>query len=230
MTQDKFLQSSKEIIHKLLTFLDFRHQQDIIVFSHLRWDFVFQRPQYIVSKLAKQNRILFVEEPIPFLPFDRGTSSLFRPQKNITVLQPKIAVEHIKQDLPLLIAKQIREQHIQNPILWFFSPVFRDLVAMLNHSLVVYDYREQDSIDYPISAEYLLTAADIVFSNEREYFEKKKNISANLYYLSNASVFSEKIEVRLQRIMQAVIAAKHQPTLYTKPFYQPLVPQLTFGK
>src|SRR5690606_36883566 len=35
----------------------------LIVLSHLRWDFVFQRPQHLMSRLADHYRVYFVEEP-----------------------------------------------------------------------------------------------------------------------------------------------------------------------
>ena len=35
----------------------------IVVFSHLRWGFVWQRPQQFLSRFAKKHPILFVEEP-----------------------------------------------------------------------------------------------------------------------------------------------------------------------
>ena len=37
---------------------------DLIVFSHLRWDFVYQRPQHVITRLARRWRVLFVEEPL----------------------------------------------------------------------------------------------------------------------------------------------------------------------
>ncbi|WP_407305650.1 glycosyltransferase [Acinetobacter sp.] len=36
----------------------------LIVFSHLRWNFVFQRPQHLLTRLSKYYNILFVEEPV----------------------------------------------------------------------------------------------------------------------------------------------------------------------
>ena len=36
----------------------------IIVFSHLRWNFVYQRPQHLLSRLAKNYQIIFMEEPV----------------------------------------------------------------------------------------------------------------------------------------------------------------------
>src|SRR5436305_14914240 len=37
---------------------------DLICLSHLRWDFVYQRPQHLLSRAAKDRRVFFVEEPI----------------------------------------------------------------------------------------------------------------------------------------------------------------------
>ena len=36
----------------------------LIAFSHLRWDFVWQRPQHVLSRLAKEIPVLYVEEPV----------------------------------------------------------------------------------------------------------------------------------------------------------------------
>src|SRR5215213_7626920 len=36
----------------------------IVTFSHLRWDFVYQRPQQLLSRLSKTRPVLFIEEPI----------------------------------------------------------------------------------------------------------------------------------------------------------------------
>ncbi len=40
------------------------HHYDMIVFCHLRWDFVFQRPQHLITRLSHDYRILVVEEPV----------------------------------------------------------------------------------------------------------------------------------------------------------------------
>ena len=37
---------------------------DLVCFSHLRWDFVFQRPQHLLTRLAKRYRVFFFEEPV----------------------------------------------------------------------------------------------------------------------------------------------------------------------
>ena len=36
----------------------------LVAFSHLRWDFVWQRPQQVLSRLAHEIPVLYVEEPV----------------------------------------------------------------------------------------------------------------------------------------------------------------------
>src|SRR3712207_4690792 len=36
----------------------------LVCFSHLRWDFVWQRPQHLLSRAAKHYRVIVVEEPV----------------------------------------------------------------------------------------------------------------------------------------------------------------------
>src|SRR5213082_1391183 len=40
------------------------NQPDLLCLSHLRWNFVFQRPQHLMSRFAGERRVFFVEEPI----------------------------------------------------------------------------------------------------------------------------------------------------------------------
>src|SRR4051812_18411656 len=47
-------------------------QYDLVCLSHLRWDFVHQRPQHLLSRCAKARRVFFVEEPM----FDDGPARL----------------------------------------------------------------------------------------------------------------------------------------------------------
>src|ERR1043166_2378800 len=63
-----------------------RNPLAIIVHSHLRWDFVWQRPQQILSRLAAHHPILFAEEPI----WAEGETRLniSEPQANIVRVVP----------------------------------------------------------------------------------------------------------------------------------------------
>src|SRR5687767_6381378 len=59
-----------------------------VTFSHLRWEFVVQRPQHIMTRLAKTHPLLFIEEPVT-PPEGNGAEFIVKhPQPNITVLVP----------------------------------------------------------------------------------------------------------------------------------------------
>ena len=56
---------------------------DVVCFSHLRWDFVYQRPQHLMSRFARGSRVFFIEEPIHDAAEDRidvinSESSVYR--------------------------------------------------------------------------------------------------------------------------------------------------------
>jgi UDP-galactopyranose mutase len=63
---------------------------DLVCLSHLRWDFVYQRPQHLLNRCAEQRQVFFVEEPI----FVEGATCLDVSQRQnqlyvITLLLPK---------------------------------------------------------------------------------------------------------------------------------------------
>ncbi|MCW2548800.1 MAG: UDP-galactopyranose mutase, partial [Mycobacterium sp.] len=77
--------------------------QTIVVFCHLRWDFVYQRPQQLMSRLAEHYRILFVEEPV----FDEGEPFMEQssPAPNVTGCRahtPVLAGGFHDNQIPLL--------------------------------------------------------------------------------------------------------------------------------
>ena len=63
----------------------------IVVHSHLRWSFVWQRPQPTHSRLARRHPVLFVEEPVP-APDGVAHLALSAPWPGVTVAQPALPV------------------------------------------------------------------------------------------------------------------------------------------
>src|SRR4051794_9718362 len=99
--------------------------EDVICLSHLRWGFVFQRPNHLMSRYAKDRRVFFVEEPV----FDAAS-----PPVDVTVAQDgvHVVVPHVpggpppdvveRQQRDLLEALLERE-HVREPLLWFYTPM-----------------------------------------------------------------------------------------------------------
>jgi glycosyltransferase involved in cell wall biosynthesis len=155
---------------------------DLVCFSHLRWDFVFQRPQHLLSRFAKKQRVFFIEEPVFF-----DGESHFRVEKrenNLHVVQPHIQEgtegykvdEILKEELDRLI-----ENHkIQDFVAWYYTPM---MLAWSNHiktATVVYDCMDELSAFKNAPQELrdreaeLMSTADLVFTGGQSLYEAKR--------------------------------------------------------
>ena len=116
----------------------------LIVFSHLRWDFVFQRPQHVMTHLAAQGfRVLFVEEPrsgnaTPFL-------ERYSRARHIEVLRPRTTVDAQGFDdaqfdeLGDLLLEYLDDFGIDDYFVWFYTPLPMPLLRVLEPRAVIYD-------------------------------------------------------------------------------------------
>src|SRR5438046_3057887 len=105
---------------------------DLVVASHLRWNFVWQRPQQLLSRLAKSRRVLFIEEPIIVdAEVKEIGPSLVEVAPNITVLVPRLHssvpdAAYLWADRTA-IGRQVRFAmkmlDIEHPALWFYTPM-----------------------------------------------------------------------------------------------------------
>ena len=163
--------------------------QTVIVFCHLRWDFVYQRPQQLLTRLAERYKVLFVEEPL----FDTAAPHLhaYSPAPNLTVYQPHTPVQapgfHDEQMpvLQSLLANLVPPD--DDPIVWFYTPMALPLLAQQHPSLVVYDCMDELSAFKNPPPELLqreaalLAVADLVFTGGPSLYEAKRNRHANAY-------------------------------------------------
>src|SRR5215204_71040 len=61
---------------------------DVVTLTHLRWDFVFQRPQHLLTRCARLHRVFVIEEPLWGEGPDRLDVSVR--QHGIHVVVPKL--------------------------------------------------------------------------------------------------------------------------------------------
>src|ERR1700749_4729377 len=97
----------------------------IICFSHLRWNFVFQRPQHLLTRFAKHHTIYFVEEPLFYENDDENI--IYTSTENIHVVTPHFNYREkeisLNERQSLLLAKLLQEHNISNYIFWYYSPI-----------------------------------------------------------------------------------------------------------
>jgi glycosyltransferase involved in cell wall biosynthesis len=158
---------------------------NIIVFCHLRWEFVKQRPQHLISRLAQKANILFVEEPIEFDRTNHGTANIIKVGPTLTVVQPRIEPNNFDD-----LSKIIKLNYLSNgtsPIIWFYSPAFLPILKFLDYSVLIYDCMDELSAFKGASKEIskyekeLLSKADIVFTGGRSLFESKRKLTKNIF-------------------------------------------------
>lgn len=154
---------------------------DMIVFCHLRWQFVYQRPQHIISRFSSTMKVLFIEEPIQNNPED-NSGNLIVISKTLHVLQPQVKdIESIAAILP----DYVKNKTI--PIGWFYSASFAPLLEQLNFETIVYDCMDELSLFKGAPAhlinqeKYLMAYADIIFTGGKSLYESKQQFHSNVY-------------------------------------------------
>jgi UDP-galactopyranose mutase len=162
---------------------------DLVCFSHLRWNFVFQRPQHLLSRFAKKMRVFYIEEPM----FGKDSNSLdvTYPGENICIIVPqfthglsyeeRIAIEQN------LISEFLAEHKVEQYITWYYSPMFVPIGKFLSPRFVVYDCMDELSAfkfapkDLKENEEELFRISDIVFTGGNSLYEAKKDRHANIH-------------------------------------------------
>src|SRR5436305_15293136 len=96
---------------------------DLICLSHLRWNFVFQRPQHLMSRFARDRRVYFVEEPV-FDSTEPVLKTVVCPQTGVYVVTPHLPVVGDRnKTLEGLLVVFIAAHKIYGPTLWFYTPM-----------------------------------------------------------------------------------------------------------
>ena len=172
----------------------------LIVHCHLRWDFVWQRPQQILSRLARHAPVLFVEEPLFLDDLRTGSLDISVPSANVFRAVPQLpAAYRDNQDGAIaevrsLVQKAIAEMErlkglFTNPIQWFYSPITAPaMLGAFNEIGVVYDCMDELSQfrfahpDLPRRERLLLANADVVFTGGYKLYESKRRYHDNVHF------------------------------------------------
>jgi UDP-galactopyranose mutase len=164
----------------------------IITFSHLRWNFVYQRPQHLLSRLAASRPVYFVEEP-EHDPQGSARWERNSPHPNVEVLRPRSPVAaqgfHPEQ-LPVLeplIAELARELDGTTVAAWLYTPLALPLAQALGPTAMVYDCMDELSLFLGAPPELLsreaalLECADLMFTGGPSLYRAKQARHPNVY-------------------------------------------------
>jgi glycosyltransferase involved in cell wall biosynthesis len=167
-----------------------------MVFSHLRWDFVWQRPQHLLSRLAKHYRVIFVEEPVssteerePRLDVHKsGRVTVIRliypVEKNHWIGHGDAVTQPVYEEL---LSVYFATEGITDPMMWLYTPMALSFAQKLGHSLLIYDVMDQLSafkgapVELKDRERALLPLADLVFTGGYSLYRDKSPFNPNTH-------------------------------------------------
>ena len=196
---------------------------DLVCFSHLRWDFVYQRPQHLLTRAARDRRVFFVEEPL----FDNGSVRLEVEQReggvNIVIphlpngLQSEIATVAVLREM---VDQLFAIQNIRDFVAWYYTPMALPFTDHLSPIATVYDCMDELSAfkgAAPQLRQYelaLFRRADLVLTGGQSLYEAKRH--------QHHSVFAFPSSIDRQHFAQA-------RTISTEPSDQKDLPHPRVG-
>src|SRR5947199_7836329 len=114
---------------------------DMVCLSHLRWNFVYQRPHHLLSRFARHGRVLYVEEPLPLPPGDTlARLDVAQPSAGVSVVVPRVPSGVHGRDaddlLAPLLERCLTTRGIRDFVLWYYTPMALGLTRLLPPPLV----------------------------------------------------------------------------------------------
>src|SRR4051812_21575384 len=155
----------------------------LLCFSHLRWNFVFQRPQHLLTRAVADHEVIFLEEPI-FEPGITPRLNRHETPQGVTVVVPMLP-EGL-HGAPAIAAQRSLLDALLAPAAgrpltaWFYTPMALEFAGHLRPDVTVYDCMDELSAFRgapPRMVEMeraLLARADLVFTGGRSLYEAKR--------------------------------------------------------
>ena len=172
----------------------------IIVHSHLRWDFVWQRPQQLLSRFAQRSHVLFVEEPIYLDDVGEARLDLSLPMERVHRAVPMLpAALRGEYDASIAVIRELLRRELAadgmlggrfaRPIQWFYTPMPAPaMIGAFDERAVVYDCMDELSkFRFAPTAlvdreRYLMAQADVVFAGGYKLSQSKAKYHQNVHF------------------------------------------------
>ena len=158
----------------------------LICFSHLRWNFVFQRPQHLMSRFAREMNVLYWEEPVEIGPRETAYLQVREAPDSANV---RVIVPHMPQGMPAdareAALSRLLDAHLATVrgtlIAWYYTPMMLPFSKHVTPDVTVYDAMDELS-KFKFAPTHLLDLeqelidrADIVFTGGSSLYEAKKH-------------------------------------------------------
>jgi len=185
---------------------------NLLCLSHLRWDFVYQRPQHLLTRFSDMFNTYFLEEPMHDAK-GKAYLDLFKRLPNLWVVVPHIPSGLSKAE-EKLVMKQLMDDFMEDEdgddfLFWYYTPMALSFTEQLNPGLVVYDCMDELSLFKNAPAELkdlekrLMAKSDVVFTGGHSLYEAKKHQHANIYPFPSSIDKSHFVKARTNKVQPA---------------------------
>jgi len=164
----------------------------LLCFSHLRWNFVFQRPQHLMNRFAREMNVIYWEEPVDIGPKDTAFLQVREAQdaSNVRVVVPHLP-EGMPDDAREAALKRLLDAHIasiRGPLIaWYYTPMMLPFSRHLDVDATVFDAMDELSkfkfapVKLLELEQELIDRADVVFTGGSSLYEAKKDRHDNIH-------------------------------------------------
>lgn len=162
---------------------------DLVCYSHLRWGFVYQRPQHLMSRFARDRRVFFIEEPE--FADTRAPRMNTRVSGGVKVATPVLPRESAGRRVSAIVAELIEQffktQKIEDHVAWFYTPMALDIVPERHPRVAIYDCMDELSLfrgaprQLVDKEKSLFETCHLVFTGGMSLFEAKRRQHKSVY-------------------------------------------------
>jgi UDP-galactopyranose mutase len=192
---------------------------DVICFSHLRWNFVFQRPNHLMQRCSASRRVFFFEEPIVAGDGPAGLD-IAEAAPNLLVVVPRLAPGQDPNECARLALIELCHRYaIERPIAWFYSPMALQFARALPAALTIYDCMDELSAfkgASPVLGQLereLFARADLVFTGGRSLCRAKQSLHHAVYCFPSSVDVTHFARARTAPLEPADLASIPHPRL-----------------
>src|SRR3954469_14871547 len=167
---------------------------DLLCFSHLRWNFVFQRPQHLLSRFARERRVFFFEEPVHDAPEPALEMRIAPEGVHVAVphLPRDLDEEQSEQALRRLVDRLVEEEDLRRYVTWYYTPMALPFSRHLDPLAVAYDCMDELSLFRGAPPRLLqlecelLQRSSVVYTGGHSLFEAKRDKHPNVHAMPSS--------------------------------------------
>ena len=184
---------------------------DLVCYSHLRWGFVYQRPQHLMTRFARERRVFFIEEPeFADVRTPKLKTGVSDGVKVVTPVLPHALGDRRVSTIVLdLLERFFEAQKLGDHVAWFYTPMALDIAPPRRPTVSVYDCMDELSLFRGAPKQLvdreksLFQFCNLVFTGGMSLFEAKRRQHASVYAFPSSVDYKHFVQARNAEDAQA---------------------------